>query len=153
MIKTKYDFQAAVQAALPKGWRTLSETDLATDIWPIVESILACPTPDPITPTASPICNQADRNPDVATKKCTCGDDEDEHGQDPVFPGFTACNADDCACDFFEWEGSVSETYGPSESRSPTLDEVKSKRRAAVEASGSPSRRTSRTRRSRPCMT
>jgi hypothetical protein len=39
MIKTKYDFQEAVKAALPKGWRSLSETDLATDIWPIVEAI------------------------------------------------------------------------------------------------------------------
>jgi hypothetical protein len=33
---------------------------------------------------------------------CTCGDDEDDHGNDDEYPGSTACNVDDCECIAFE---------------------------------------------------
>lgn len=53
---TKPEFQEAVKAALAKaggassGWRGLSETDLATDIWPIVQKALAAVPASPKDP-------------------------------------------------------------------------------------------------------
>jgi hypothetical protein len=39
--KTRGEFQAAVAAALKNiDWRRHSETDLATDVWPIVEQMM-----------------------------------------------------------------------------------------------------------------
>ncbi len=45
---------------------------------------------------------------------CTCGhvDDEhgdDEHGEDPDYPGYTACNVDDCDCIAYEEDESEDE--------------------------------------------
>lgn len=41
-------------------------------------------------------------------KTCVCGDVEDEHGQDPKYPGSTACNVcEDCIA--FEWNGEEEE--------------------------------------------
>ena len=36
------------------------------------------------------------------TTTCTCGHDEEEHGDDPEYPGSSACNIDDCDCVCFE---------------------------------------------------
>ena len=44
-------------------------------------------------------------------RTCTCGDAEDEHGGDLVYPGSTACNAvhdgEECECVAFEDDGSA----------------------------------------------
>lgn len=36
-------------------------------------------------------------------KTCVCGDVEDEHGQDPEFPGSSACSIEGCDCVAWEW--------------------------------------------------
>jgi hypothetical protein len=37
---------------------------------------------------------------------CTCGHNRvDEHGNDPHYPGSTACNVEGCDCIAFEWDG------------------------------------------------
>ncbi len=33
---------------------------------------------------------------------CCCGHVEDEHGDDPAYPGSTTCNVEDCDCAAFE---------------------------------------------------
>jgi len=43
-----------------------------------------------------------ERRRKVATEICTCGDNIDDHGHDPEYPGSTACNVDDCPCIAFE---------------------------------------------------
>lgn len=51
---TKPEFQAAVQEALRpfSNYRHISTTDLATDIWPIVEAALTLPPKPAIAPGA-----------------------------------------------------------------------------------------------------
>ena len=36
---------------------------------------------------------------------CDCGHAEDEHGQDPNYPGWSACKIEWCECICFEWDG------------------------------------------------
>lgn len=38
---------------------------------------------------------------------CVCGDNEDDHGSDPDYPGSTACNCDGCECVAFEHDPDV----------------------------------------------
>lgn len=39
---------------------------------------------------------------------CVCGHSKsNEHGNDPKYPGSTACNVEDCDCVAYEWDGEV----------------------------------------------
>jgi len=40
---------------------------------------------------------------------CTCGHMKDEHGQDPKYPGSTACSIEKCKCIAFEQDEPLSE--------------------------------------------
>lgn len=40
-------------------------------------------------------------------KNCSCGHTDDEHGDDPEYPGSTACR--ECDCLAYEWDGEESE--------------------------------------------
>jgi hypothetical protein len=40
------------------------------------------------------------------TEQCVCGHArEDEHGNDPKYPGSSACNVEGCDCIAYEWNG------------------------------------------------
>ncbi len=40
---------------------------------------------------------------------CTCGHSPEEHGNDPQFPGSTACSVEGCDCIAYESDGSEDE--------------------------------------------